>query len=68
MSLVTRCPVCATAFRVQGSQLSVRSGQVRCGKCGTVFDGLAALVEEGVERLRLEPGTGGRWKQESVGL
>lgn len=55
MSLVTRCPVCATAFRVQGSQLSVRSGQVRCGKCGTVFDGLAALVEEGVERLRLEP-------------
>ena len=55
MSLVTRCPVCATAFRVQGSQLSARGGQVRCGKCGTVFDGLAALVEEGVERLRLEP-------------
>ena len=55
MSLVTRCPVCATAFRVQRSQLAARAGKVRCGKCGTVFDGVSALVEEGLEALQLEP-------------
>jgi len=55
MSLVTRCPVCATAFRVQRAQLASRGGKVRCGKCGQVFDGVASLVEEGVEPLSLEP-------------
>ena len=55
MRLVTRCPSCATAFRVLPGQLSARAGQVRCGKCGAVFDGIAGLVEEGHEPLRLEP-------------
>src|SRR5690349_22500184 len=55
MSLVTRCTVCATAFRVQRSQLAARGGKVRCGKCGTVFDGVAGLVEEGAPLLRIEP-------------
>jgi len=54
LSLVTRCQVCATAFRVQRSQLAARGGKVRCGKCGTVFDGVAGLVEEG-SGLLLEP-------------
>ena len=54
MSLVTRCPVCGTAFRVQSSQLAAHSGTVRCGKCGGVFNGVAALVEDN-ERLTLEP-------------
>jgi predicted Zn finger-like uncharacterized protein len=45
MSLVTRCPGCATAFRVLPGQLAARNGQVRCGRCNTVFDGIAALVE-----------------------
>lgn len=47
MNLTTRCPSCGTAFRVQPAQLSARGGKVRCGKCATVFDGVAALVEEG---------------------
>lgn len=55
MSLVTRCPNCGTAFRVQRDQLSARAGTVRCGKCGDMFDGVAALVVEGVERLALDP-------------
>jgi predicted Zn finger-like uncharacterized protein len=55
LSLITRCPVCGTAFRVQSSQLAAHSGTVRCGKCGGVFNGVAALVEEGEERLALEP-------------
>jgi len=55
MSLVTRCQVCATAFRVQRAQLAARGGKVRCGKCGAVFDGVAGLVDESVPGLRLEP-------------
>jgi len=55
MSLITRCPVCGTAFRVQSSQLAAHSGTVRCGKCSAVFNGVAALVEEDEERLALEP-------------
>lgn len=55
MSLVTRCPVCGTAFRVQREQLAARGGRVRCGKCATVFDGVGSLVEEGGEKLALEP-------------
>jgi predicted Zn finger-like uncharacterized protein len=55
MSLVTRCPICGTAFRVQSSQLAAHGGTVRCGKCGGVFNGVAALVEEGDEHLALEP-------------
>jgi len=55
LSLITRCPVCGTAFRVQSAQLAAHSGTVRCGKCGGVFNGVAALVEEGEERLALEP-------------
>jgi predicted Zn finger-like uncharacterized protein len=55
MSLITRCQRCATAFRVQRSQLAARAGKVRCGKCGAVFDGVAGLVEDGGELLLLEP-------------
>jgi len=55
MSLVTRCPICGTAFRVQSSQLAAHAGTVRCGKCGGVFNGVAALVEEGDDRIALEP-------------
>lgn len=46
MSLVTRCPQCATAFRVLPAQLSAKGGKVRCGKCGAVFDGVSHLVAE----------------------
>jgi len=50
MSLATRCPVCGTAFRVQREQLAARGGRVRCGKCSTVFDGVAALNEPAATR------------------
>jgi predicted Zn finger-like uncharacterized protein len=55
VNLVTRCPTCGTAFRVQRDQLAAHFGTVRCGKCGSAFNGVAALVEEGAERLALEP-------------
>jgi len=40
----TRCPACATVFRVSLAQLALRGGQVRCGQCKTVFDGVAQQV------------------------
>jgi predicted Zn finger-like uncharacterized protein len=40
----TRCPGCKTIFRVTPQQLAMRAGQVRCGHCHTVFDGVGALV------------------------
>ena len=55
MNLVTRCPACGTAFRVQRDQLAAHFGTVRCGKCGGVFNGVAALVEEGADGLSIDP-------------
>src|SRR4030088_671329 len=40
----TRCPGCKTIFRVTAPQLALRAGQVRCGHCHTVFNGIASLV------------------------
>lgn len=37
-ALFTRCPGCATVFRVSAAQLALREGQVRCGHCRAVFD------------------------------
>jgi len=45
VSMITRCPTCATVFRVTEPQLSARAGQVRCGRCGALFDALAALSQ-----------------------
>lgn len=53
--LITRCPTCGTTFRALPSQLSVRSGMVRCGKCAAIFDGVANLVEEAAAAVTAEP-------------
>jgi len=50
VSMTTRCPACGTAFRVADSQLRARGGQVRCGRCGTLFDALAALATDSTRR------------------
>ncbi|MCK9283061.1 MAG: zinc-ribbon domain-containing protein [Rhodocyclaceae bacterium] len=49
--MLTRCPACATTFRVTPEQLKIRLGRVRCGACNTVFNALDALVEEVVVPL-----------------
>ena len=43
MSLTTRCPSCATTFKVVPDQLKVSDGWVRCGQCAEVFDANANL-------------------------
>lgn len=45
MSLVTRCPACATAFKVVRDQLRISDGWVRCGRCSHVFDATVDLYE-----------------------
>jgi predicted Zn finger-like uncharacterized protein len=48
----TRCPGCATVFRVSPDQLAVRGGQVRCGRCKAVFDGEKQAVALGQSRAQ----------------
>lgn len=47
--MYTRCSDCETLFRVSQEQLNAARGQVRCGRCGNVFDALASLREEVLE-------------------
>ncbi|MBI2313604.1 MAG: DUF3426 domain-containing protein [Betaproteobacteria bacterium] len=56
MSMMTRCPACATTFRVTSEQLQARHGRVRCGQCSTVFnafDTLSTVSEEAAAGKRL---------------
>jgi predicted Zn finger-like uncharacterized protein len=43
--LLTRCPECDTTFRVTEETLKKASGQVRCGRCATVFNAYAELQD-----------------------
>lgn len=47
--MLTRCPSCATTFRITPEQLKARQGRVRCGQCQDVFNALETLVEEGAQ-------------------
>jgi len=42
--MYTRCPHCATVFRVTPQQLQASSGQVKCGRCQAQFDAFASLA------------------------
>jgi predicted Zn finger-like uncharacterized protein len=41
--LITTCVHCQARFRVTPVQLNARQGQVRCGRCGELFNGFGAL-------------------------
>lgn len=43
--MLTRCPACATAFRVTLEQIKARQGQVRCGRCQNVFNAIEHLTD-----------------------
>jgi predicted Zn finger-like uncharacterized protein len=42
----TQCSKCETVFKLSAEVLRAASGQVRCGKCGEVFNALARLAED----------------------
>jgi predicted Zn finger-like uncharacterized protein len=44
--LFTRCPDCDTTFRVTDDALRKANGQVRCGRCSSVFNAYAERREE----------------------
>jgi len=46
MSFLSRCPACATTFRVVDDQLKLANGWVRCGACQHVYDALPSLHHE----------------------
>ena len=41
--LITTCSHCGARFRVTPQQLNTKQGQVRCGRCRSVFNGFEAL-------------------------
>ena len=43
MDHITRCPNCATSFRVTDDQLAAHQGKVRCGRCAFVFNAQTSL-------------------------
>ena len=47
--LFTRCPDCDTTFRVSDEALTKANGQVRCGRCASVFNAYAELREPPAE-------------------
>ena len=44
--MYTQCSKCETVFKLSAEVLRAAGGQVRCGKCGEVFNALARLAEE----------------------
>ncbi|MGV7235413.1 MAG: zinc-ribbon and DUF3426 domain-containing protein [Nitrosomonadaceae bacterium] len=44
MALVTRCPNCASVFKVTPQHLQMQEGNVRCGHCLQVFNSFADLA------------------------
>lgn len=59
MPLMTRCTHCSTVFRIAPEQLQTHGGQVRCGRCMQVFDGLAALVADAAPGTATAPAQAG---------
>ncbi|MBS0339330.1 MAG: DUF3426 domain-containing protein [Proteobacteria bacterium] len=56
MRLVTRCPACATTFKVVRDQLRISDGWVRCGRCSEVFDATLDLQETDDDGVPLNTG------------
>ncbi len=44
--MLTRCDQCGTWFRVRSEHLEIARGMVRCGRCGSLFNALTALVTD----------------------
>ena len=44
--MYTQCSKCETVFNLSADVLRTAGGQVRCGKCGEVFNALARLAED----------------------
>jgi predicted Zn finger-like uncharacterized protein len=52
--LFTRCPECETTFRVTDETLKKANGQVRCGRCASVFNAYAELHDPAAKNFEPE--------------
>lgn len=52
--LFTRCPECDTTFRVTDETLKKANGQVRCGRCASVFNAYAELHDPAAKSFEPE--------------
>jgi predicted Zn finger-like uncharacterized protein len=50
----TQCSKCETVFRLSAEALRAAGGQVRCGRCGEVFNALSRLAEDATGFIRGE--------------
>jgi predicted Zn finger-like uncharacterized protein len=57
--LFTRCPECDTTFRVNDETLKKAGGQVRCGRCASVFNAYAELHDPTAKSFEAEPAAHG---------
>lgn len=68
--MVTRCPKCATAFRITSTQLESAKGAVRCGSCLHIFKAQDYLVKsatpEAANQAAVAPTKAEAIKPESV--
>jgi predicted Zn finger-like uncharacterized protein len=55
--LLTRCPDCDTTFRVTDETLKKANGQVRCGRCASVFNAYAELQDADAKSHETPPPT-----------
>jgi predicted Zn finger-like uncharacterized protein len=55
--LLTRCPDCDTTFRVTDETLKKANGQVRCGRCASVFNAYAELQDSDAKSYDAPPPT-----------
>ena len=39
-TIIAQCPSCESRYKVTSGQLKVAQGQVRCGRCLTVFEAI----------------------------
>src|SRR5580700_6237923 len=46
LGLFTQCSTCNTVFELSAEVLRAAGGQVRCGRCGEIFNALARLAED----------------------
>ena len=46
IGVFTQCSNCNTVFELSAEVLRAAGGQVRCGRCGEIFNALARLAEE----------------------
>ena len=52
--LFTRCPECDTTFRLTDETLKKANGQVRCGRCASVFNAYAELHDPAAKSFEPE--------------